>query len=463
MVTASLNPAAPPAPRRRRWWILIVAVLLLALAAWFSAQAALLRAQAWLFGYPLVIMDVTREHAQRTIGPENQLRRVRRFPDARFQDVVRPNVDTLYTTAFIRTSQGPWVFEMAANPTRYELMPFMDAWTNVFASPGTRTTGTAGGRFLLVGPGWQGNVPQGMTLLRAPTDIVWLIGRTQTQGTADYAAVHQLQDGLRLHSLRDWQAGRAVAEAPPPQPTPGLPPPIVQMRSMPTQAFFERLSQLMVANPPAPEDAAMLKQLQRIGVVPGQALRWGVVDRAFANLGRWLAERGVARELGRRQPVDGWITPPSLLGRYGTAYPIRAVVAMIGLGANWPADALYPSASVDARGQALHGDHRYRIRFAPGQRPPVHAFWSVTAYGPDDFLIDNPLNRYALGDRDPLVTNADGSLDLWIQAEPPPADRLANWLPVRRGSPFVLTARLYWPEAVALEGRWQMPGVERLD
>jgi hypothetical protein len=240
-------------------------------------------------------------------------------------------------------------------------------------------------------------------------------------------------------------------------------PPITQMGTLSTQAFFERLAQLMVANPSAPADAPMLDDLARIGVVPGRALRWGPVDRALADAGRWLAERGVARELARRQAVHGWITPPAVLGRYGTAYPMRAVVAMIGLGATWPADAMYPSASVDAQGQPLHGDHRYRIRFAPGQRPPVRAFWSVTPYGADDFLIDNPLNRYALGSRDPLVVNADGSLDLWLQAEPPPADRQANWLPVRRGSPFGLTARLYWPEAAALEGRWHMPAVERLD
>jgi hypothetical protein len=172
----------------------------------------------------------------------------------------------------------------------------------------------------------------------------------------------------------------------------------------------------------------------------------------------------VARELKQsREAVHGWSTPPAVLGDYGTHYNLRAVVAMVGLGANLPADATYPNTRVDGEGRPLHGSHRYRLHFAKGALPPVKAFWSVTAYGADDFLIANPLNRHALGDRDPLVFNADGSLDLWVQAEPPPAERRANWLPVKDGEPFLLNARLYWPEAEALDGRWHMPPLQRLD
>jgi hypothetical protein len=136
---------------------------------------------------------------------------------------------------------------------------------------------------------------------------------------------------------------------------------------------------------------------------------------------------------------------------------------MVGLGANLPADAMYPNTRVDSRGAALDGRHRYRLRFLAGELPPVRAFWSITAYGPDEFLIANPLNRHALGDRDPLVFNADGSLDLWIQAEPPEPARRSNWLPVKAGEPFLLNARLYWPKEAALDGHWGMPAVERID
>ena len=160
--------------------------------------------------------------------------------------------------------------------------------------------------------------------------------------------------------------------------------------------------------------------------------------------------------------MRGWSTPPRNLGQYGIDYATRAGVAMVGLGANLAADALYPNAQVDGQGEPLDGSRRYRLHFKAGELPPVKAFWSVTAYGADDYLIANPMQRYALGDRDPLVFNADGSLDLWIQADEPAADKKNNWLPVKAGARFLLNARLYWPEDAALDGRWGMPAVERL-
>ena len=172
----------------------------------------------------------------------------------------------------------------------------------------------------------------------------------------------------------------------------------------------------------------------------------------------------MAKELKKpRDLVRGWATPPAILGDYGTFYNTRAVVAMVGLGANLPADATYPNTSVDAAGQALSGSHRYRLHFTPAELPPVKAFWSITAYGGDNFLIDNPLRRYAIGDRDPLVYNPDGSLDLWIQADEPAGDKSKNWLPVKRGQLFLLNARLYWPEPAALNGVWGMPAVQRVE
>jgi hypothetical protein len=221
---------------------------------------------------------------------------------------------------------------------------------------------------------------------------------------------------------------------------------------------------LMVDNPPAQADGPMMAKLQRIGVEPGMPLRWSLTDRWAIAFGRWVADFTIAKELKKpRELVRGWATPPSVLGQYGTFYNIRAVVAMVGLGANLPQDATYPNARVDAQGKALNGSHRYRLHFKADELPPVHAFWSVTAYGPDDYFIDNPLRRYALGDRDPLIFNADGSLDLWIQADAPSANRHSNWLPVKPAQAFLLNARLYWPKKSALNGSWGMPAVERID
>lgn len=452
-------------PRLLRVLLALLAPLLLAAAVLvLKAEQIRLGAEAYIFGYPLVIMDVTRANSALTLAPENQLQRVRRFPDASFRDVVRPNVDTLYTSAFIDMAKGPWVFELPAKRPRYEVMPFMDAWTNVFAAPGTRNNATAGGKFLLVGPLWQGVPPAELSVLRAPTRMVWLIGRTQTDGVADYPFVHQLQDGLTLRSLAAWQAGRDDAPQPWQRTALKPAPPIQQMQAMSTAVFFDRLSQLLVDNPPRAADSAMMTKLARLGITPGQSPNWGWLDRRSLALGRWLADFQVARELKKpRDLVRGWATPPALLGNYGTDYSTRAIVAMVGLGANLPADAIYPHTRVDQNGQALDGSHRYRLHFKAGELPPVNAFWSVSAYNAQDFFIDNPIQRYALGDRDPLVFNADGSLDLHVQATPPSGEQLNNWLPVRQGEPFLLNARLYWPKAAALSGAWGMPALERVE
>jgi len=430
-----------------------------------------LGAEAYLYGYPLVMMETTRVHSAKYSGPENQLRRIRQFPNAQFKEVVRPNVDTLYTTAFLSMKEGPWVFEMPANDKRYELMPFMDAWTHVFASPGTRTSGHQGATYLLVGPQWDGQVPKGMTLLKSPTDMVWLIGRTQTNGAADFATVHELQNRLRLtqwpqppnslsastDSKRDAKPGWQVS------PETSLPP-VAQMNALSTPEFFNRLMKLMVSNPASPEDAPLLSRLAQLEIKPGQAVQLSWSNALSFSLGRWIANQRVMKALNTKAQDGSWSYPPLNLGRYGTDYNTRAAVAMVGLGANLPEDALYPNTALDHQGQALNGQNRYRLHFAANSLPPVKAFWSITAYGPDEFLIDNTLQRFALGDRDPLVFNADGSLDIWIQAQAPDQkEAAANWLPVQRGAAFLLNARLYWPEDKALNGQWKMPVVERLD
>jgi len=454
--------------------ILTAALVLVALVAAMllvMKDKIMLGAEAYLYGYPLVIMETTRLQSAKYIGPENQLRMVRQFPNAQFKDVVRPNVDTLYTTAFISMKEGPWVFEMSANDKRYELMPFMDAWTNVFASPGTRTSGNQGATYLLAGPEWDGQVPMGMTLLKSPTNMVWLIGRTQTNGTADFATVHELQNRLRLSKWTtpensasantdskrdakpDWQVSLEPSIAP-----------VAQMKALSTPEFFNRLMQLMVSHPASKEDAPLIERLAQLEIKPGQAVHLSWSNALSFSLGRWIANQRVMQALNTKAQDGSWSYPPLNLGRYGTDYNTRAAVAMVGLGANLPEDAMYPNTALDHQGQALNGKHRYRLHFAANALPPVKAFWSITAYGADEFLIDNPMQRFAIGDRDPLVFNADGSLDLWVQATPPSQKEAAsNWLPVQMGAPFLLNARLYWPEDKALNGQWKMPAVERLN
>ncbi len=460
-------------------WVLAPALALLVAVAsllWMQREKIQLGAEGYLYGLPLVLMDLTRAEFAAQQPQQDPLRRVRQPPTAAFREVVRPTVDLLYTSAFIDLDAGPWVLRLPANPEHFEVFSVLDAWTDVFAAPGTRSHGAAGGTYLIAGPGWQGQVPAGMTLLRGGTRMAWMIGRTQLHGPQDLPAVHRLQDGISLEPLATAgsPAISATAATPRAAPAPGDKgtgnqaaakgaPPLAQLRHMSAGDFFQRLSALMVDNPPRAADRPMVMKLERLGVAPGRAPVWGWLDGRSVALGRWLADFQVRREVAKpRNTVQGWQTPPDLLGRYGTAYNIRAAVALVGLGANWPEDAIYPSARVDAEGKALDGAQRYRIRFLPGQLPPARAFWSVTAYGADDFLLDVPEGRHAVGSRQPLVTQADGSVDLLVQADPPPPALRANWLPVRAGEAFQLTARLYWPEQAALQGHWRMPAIERV-
>jgi hypothetical protein len=455
--------------RSRSWFkalMTLVVLVLLAAAVLFSQRQTIRdAAEGYVFGYPLVITEITRDAFSHSLAPVQQLVHVQKFPDAHFREIVRPNVDTLYSVAWLDLSEQALVFEMPATE-RYNVMQFLDAWTNVYASLGPRTTGQGAGTYLLVGPTWKGEVPAGMQLLRAPTAIAWLLGRLQTNGVADYEAVHGIQQHITLTPLSDWQQGkRSESRVAPAHKGEAATPPLYQMRAMANRDFFQRLARLMDSNPPSANvDQTALQGLARLGVQPGQEVAsWGWLQQRAVAIGIWLAEHKLQEAIAHPAELKaGWRVPPAQVGRYGSEYGLRAAVAMAGFGANLAEDAIYPNGLQDADGKALQGGQRYRLHFAAGQLPPVRAFWSVTVYDADGYLVDNPLNRYALGDRDALKRNADGSLDIYLQADAPAGEWQANWLPIPKADGFALTARLYWPEASILSGKWNMPAIERV-
>jgi hypothetical protein len=430
--------------------------------------------EAVVYGLPLVIMDITREKVTNVAKPEgfaapvNQFVHLRSFPDASFKDVVRANVDTLYSAAFLDLSAEPLVLSVPDTQGRYYLMPLMDAWTNIFASPGKRTTGTKPGHFAITGPGWTGELPKGVTELKSPTNMVWLIGRTQTNGPKDYAAVHKVQDGYKLVPLSVFGKPYTAPEG---QVDPNVDmktPPVEQLQKMSSETFFNRLAALLKSNPPPAAEAPLLDKLKAIGIVPGEKFNPAKLEPAVAKaLEKSVSvamEKLLAASKESGAPVNGWRVPPMVLGNFGTDYGTRAVVALVGLGANLPADAVYPSLFVDADNQPLDGAHKYVIHFDKGQTPPVNAFWSITMYTADSFFVANPINRYALSSWMPLKKNADGSLDLVVQAESPGKDKESNWLPADAGA-FNMTLRMYWPTDKApsiLDGSWKPPAVTRL-
>ncbi len=445
--------------------LLGLAMVLLGASLFLFSQRNWLRqgADSYVYGYPLVMMDLTRNNFANSIAPPNQLVHIPVFPEAGFRDIVRPNVDTLYSIAWLDLAGAGLLFEVPATE-RYYVMQFMDGWTNVYASIGSRTSGSGAGRFLLVGPQWQGTVPADVQLLRSPTRLAWLLGRIQTNGAADYPFVRTLQKQFYLTPLEQWQQGKRVESTLLQAKPASSKPPLHQIRELDSPAFFSRLLTLMHDNPPSAQDHDAIAGLADLGLKLGQpAAQWNWLQRGLIDLGRSIAERKLqSAPDGDEGLRAGWRQPPVNIGNYGQDYGFRAVVAMHGLGANLAVDAVYPNARQDASRQPLRGDKRYRLHFAAGQLPPSRAFWSVTAYDDDGFLIANALNRYALGDRDPLKHNADGSLDLYVQAERPAPDQQSNWLPVSAKGSFSLTARIYWPKSELLDGKWQMPGIEAI-
>lgn len=433
---------------------------------------------AYVYAYPIVTMDVSMRQSTnvpdaRTIplrAPINQFAHARTYPRAEDRDVVRYNFDTLYSPAWLDLAPEPIILSVPDAAGRYYLLPMLDMWTDVFSVVGSRTTGTKAGNFLLTAPAWNGTVPDGMIRITAPTATIWILGRTQTNGPADYENVHKVQDGYRLTPLSQW--GKTYK---PPTSVPTDPAiddktsPLVQVNKMDGVALLGRLATLMAKNPPHANDYPILFRMRQIGLEPGKAFDAATLDpglvktvnSAAADALKDLEQSGKSGA-GIGLHVNGWFYQTSTVGTYGTAYKLRGMGTLIGLGVNLPEDAVYPASFVDGDGKPYSGAKRYVLHFEKGQLPPAGAFWSVTLYDKDGFQAPNPLNRFALGDRDKLTFNADGSLNIHIQNETPGADKETNWLPAPKGE-FNLAMRLYSPEREALDGSWTPPPVRPQD
>jgi hypothetical protein len=449
----------------------VAAALLLQLvvgSATASDQTHEIGVQAYIYAYPMVLMEITRrvhvnvEAPTGVQAPMNRFAHVRAFPDHTLTEVVRPNNDTLYSAVWFDVSQEPLVLSVPDTGGRYYMLPILDMWTEVAATPGSRTTGAEAASFAILGPRWNGALPDGVVPIRSPTNMGWVIGRTQTNGAADYENVHRIQDAYRAVPLSAWGRPETAATKARVDPAWDMKtPPPVQVARMGAEAFFELFARLLKDNPPRAADWNMVAQLKRIGITPGEDFRFSglpvetrrTLERAVQDAQKLIA--------GRRQgePVNGWYMMREFMGNYGTSYLQRAFIAHIGLGANQVEDAVYGLSGVDADGRPYDGSKQYVLHFDKGGLPPVRGFWSLTLYNDRMYLAANDLRRYALGDRDELRLNEDGSLDIYIQHESPGKDRESNWLPAPKGR-FDLVLRLYWPRVDVLTGGWNPPAVK---
>jgi len=431
-----------------------------------------LATDAYIYGYPLVTMEVTRRvitnvpSVQGTRGPMGQFIKLRQYPDASFRDVTAPNADTLYTTAWIDVGKEPWVLSIPDMKDRYFLVPMLDGWTNVFQVPGKRTTGTGAQTYAITGPGWKGSLPPGVKEYKSPTSMVWILGRIYCTGTPeDYAAVHALQDQFTLVPLSSY--GKPFT------PPAGTIDPSIDMKTavreqvnrMDPVSYFTLLAQLMKANPPAAADAPELAKLAKIGLVAGKDFDASKLDADFVKripqvaFDRIMLQFKVGKSI---KNINGWMFD-SEAGVYGMDYLNRAFITAIGLGANRVQDAVYPTSLKDAEGKAYDGANKYVVHFPKGQLPPVRGFWSITMYDANYFFVANPINRYSISARQNLKANPDGSIDLYIQNQSPGADKESNWLPAPEDK-FILMLRMYWPSEKSpsiINGSWKPPAVKK--
>jgi hypothetical protein len=462
--------------RAKRWTLAVVGAALLASAGGCGlvkeGQAWLYGLEAYIYGFPLIMMDVTKDvstavpTAGEITAPVNQFSVMTQYPDASFRAVVRTGLDTLFAVAWADLAEEPLVLSVPDTNGRYYVIALFDMWSNVFASIGKRNTGTGAAHFLIAGPGWQGTPPADVQqTFQSPTRFVWVNGQMQANGPQDYAVVNALQKQYTLTPLSAWgQPYTPPAAVPVAAGVDTKTPPAAQVQKMDAGAFFGRLARLMKDTPPAPADSPMVEKLKTLGIEPGKDFDINKIDPHTAKgLQRAMGAFAKLQEgVKKLKTENGWIVIPKDFANYGTDYNTRAGIALVGLGGIRPHDVVYPTAFIDGDGKPLEGAHRYVLQFDTGQTPPTNATWSVSMYDPQGYYVPNAINRYNLAAWMPLEYNPDGSLDLYIQASSPGASREANWLPTPANGPFNLTVRDYWPTEAMLDGTYKLPPVRKV-
>jgi hypothetical protein len=449
---------------------LIAAGAALAPAATARAQvtppeATALGQQAYLYGFPLLEFLRVRATATsvrcpdvRGNSPVNSFSNARRFANPSSRTVVAPNVDTLYSIAHLDLGRGPVVLSHPNMGRRYFVFQLLDPYTNTIGYVGSRTTGSKAGSFAITWRGRRGRKPAGARMVRSPSRRVWVIGRTLARGKADQRRAFRL---MRRYRLAPPGGPRRFAKGC----RPGRP---KQARTPSGPAFLNALGRALRQNPPPARDRPLLARLATVGVGPGlRPERAGLGADTLAALvesvdatAELLPEAVRSSLDGQAAENDGWAIPRDNIGDYGTDYQYRAGVALAGLGANTREEAVYPTALRDAAGAPLDGRSSYRIVFREGEAPPARAFWSLTLYDADGYLVPNPQRRYAIGDsHPPLVRRRDGSIVIVLQRSKPGGAGI-NWLPTPAG-PFRLNLRIYEPRASVLSGAWRPPPVVR--
>jgi hypothetical protein len=442
-----------------------------------EAQAQQIGTDAYVYGIPL--MEFNRQAAHQTSvtvpdtlsdAPLNQLGNARQLATPADGVIVQPNNDTLYSMGHLNLSDGAMVLHVSAIPNhRYYSFEFMDPYTNVFHYVGTRTTGDGAQTYVITGPKFHGRIPHGVKRISSPYERAWLVGRTLVSGQSDLPAVHKVQNGYKLLPLSEYVKHGLNWSPPHPTHVIKTPKTVVEPTGL---KFFDELGDALATSRPPARDAKILTELKSVGIGPGlhpssEHLSSAVVTGLSAALAGGSADIAALKVKVASTSAaanNGWFVPPTDLGDYGTDYDLRAVVALNGLAANRPAEAMYIvgiEGSDNGTPGLLDGANDYVIHFPAGQLPPAKYFWSTTMYNSSFYLVANPINRYELASHTAgLKYNSDGSLDIYVQ-HTAPAGHESNWLPSPASGQFEITLRLYGPEATALGRTYKYPLIEQ--
>lgn len=422
---------------------------------------------AYIYTIPLLMVNATREKSL-TLGPTNALVHSTKLSDYNTKFVVTPNVDTLYSQAFLNFDKEPAMVLEKPPSDRYYMIQVMNAFTDTQAILGTGSDGQAANQYLFTRSDYRGKVPNGMQHIKIDTDLAWVFIRIGCADESDYPDIYSLQSQTKLMPLANYLSGEPYTPEPEAPPHDSSFIPIRYVMGLSAKAYFDLANLLLIDNPPKVLDKAIMEKLARINVGPGLVFDDSILgsDKAAA----WLQIKTEANQAGARETLDFnttmgvWSYFDKPIGDYRREYTYRAMVALRGLAANPIDAAVYARTYLDGEGNRLNGTNVYRIHFEPDQLPPVedHGFWSITVYGQDDFLLDTETDKYAITDRSPCLLNGDGSLDIYLAQTVPDGVDPANWLPVL-GADFHLFLRVYVPDDDVAKGKWTAPTLEKID
>ena len=416
---------------------------------------------AYVYAFPLVLMDATEtsatntEEADTEKAPVNQFIHSAALADAQFRTVVTPNVDTIYSQVWYDLSEEPMVYELPETD-RFCKVQVLDGWTN------TAAVLDKAGAYAITLSTWEGELPEGVTRIDVPTSMAWSITRIVLSGEEDLPNVYAIQEKMKLMPLSDYISGDTY------EPPKGSYSeendyiPVDKVLSMDPITFFNKANELMVKNSPAAADKEMLEKIAAVNIGPGMEFDTSVLTGDVAENWKTMLTEIQLKLIKEGQKfskkLGQWDYFGEPIGDFNTEYAYRALVALAGLGANTVEVALYPKIEQDADGNTFTGEKSYILHFESYPQVLEGGFWSVTAYGDDDFLIDNPIDRYCINDRSGLQANDDGSVDVILSKDAP--EDTTNWLPVGDGG-FHLYMRIYTPDMDVLE-TWMAPTITEI-